>query len=61
MTGLLILNLVLSVGVVVVIVGMLVAAILVDQRADIARTSHALAPAGSDVTALVPVAFAAVS
>lgn len=61
MTGLLILNLVLSIGVVVVIVGMLVSAILADQRADIARTFHAVAPAGSDVTAHLPVTFAAVS
>ncbi len=60
MTGLLILNLVLSIGVVVVIVGMLVSAILADQQADIARTSHAIAPAGSDVTAPLSVAFAAV-
>jgi hypothetical protein len=61
MTGLLILNLVLSIGVVAVIVGMLVSAILADHRADIARTSHAIAPAGLDVTAHLPVAFAAVS
>ena len=61
MTGLLILNLVLSVGVVVVIVGMLVSAILADQRADVARTSHAVAPAVSHVTARLPVAFAEVS
>ncbi|HXO06627.1 MAG TPA: hypothetical protein VN880_01270, partial [Solirubrobacteraceae bacterium] len=55
MTGLLILNLVLSIGVVVVIVGMLVSAILADQRADIARTLHAVAPSGSDVTAHLPI------
>jgi len=55
------LNLVLCIGVIVVIIGMLVAAILADHRADIARTSHAITPAGSDVTAHLPVAFAAVS
>jgi uncharacterized membrane protein YqiK len=60
MTGLLILNLVLSIGVVVVIVGMLVSAFLADHRADIASRSHAFAPAGSDVAAHVPVAVAAV-
>ena len=61
MTGLLILNLVLSIGVVIVIVAMLVSAILADHRAAVAWTSHAVAPAGSDVTAQMPVPFAAVS
>lgn len=61
MTGLLILNLVLSMGVVVVIVGMLVSAILADHRADVAHTSHAVATTVSDVTAHVPVPFATVS
>jgi hypothetical protein len=60
MTSLLILNLVLSIGVVVVIVGMLLSAILADQRVDTARTSRAIAPAGSDVAAPLSVAFAAV-
>jgi hypothetical protein len=59
MTGLLILNLILSIGVVVVVAGMLLSAILAGQRADIA-TSHAVAPAGSDVTAHLPAPFAAV-
>jgi hypothetical protein len=60
MTGLLIVNLILSIGVVVVVAGMLLSAILAGQRADIARTSHAVAPAGSDVTAHLPAPFAAV-
>jgi len=55
---LVIMNIALSIGVVVVIVGMLAFALMADSRAQVARTSRGVARPHSHATAVVPAAAA---